>query len=70
MNQAGVSVKMITGDHPKTAQAIGQQLGLAPGKIKALTGAEWDCLSQEEKQQAALDHQVFARATGSTMPPP
>ena len=63
MNQAGVAVKMITGDHPKTAQAIGQQLGLAPGKIKALTGAEWDCLSQEEKQQAALDHQVFARTT-------
>ena len=63
MNQAGVAVKMITGDHPKTAQAIGQQLGLAPGKIKALTGAEWDCLSKEEKQQAALDHQVFARTT-------
>lgn len=63
MNQAGVAVKMITGDHPKTAQAIGKQLGLAPGKIHAITGQEWDQLSLSQKQAAALDNQVFARTT-------
>ncbi len=63
MNQAGVAVKMITGDHPKTAQAIGKQLGLAPGKIHAITGQEWDQLSPSQKQTAALDNQVFARTT-------
>lgn len=63
MNQASVAVKMITGDHPKTAQAIGKQLGLAPGKIHAITGQEWDQLSPSQKQAAALDNQVFARTT-------
>ncbi|WP_375663960.1 HAD family hydrolase, partial [Bartonella sp. CL63NXGY] len=33
MNQAGVHVKMITGDDPQTARAIGQQLGLTDGPI-------------------------------------
>lgn len=63
MNNAGVAVKMITGDDPQTARAIGQQLGLAPGKIHAITGAQWDQLSVEEKVQAAQHNQVFARTT-------
>lgn len=63
MNQAGVAVKMITGDDPQTARAIGQQLGLAPGEIHAITGAQWDQLSPEEQAKAAKDNQVFARTT-------
>lgn len=63
MNNAGVAVKMITGDDPQTARAIGQQLGLAPGEIHATTGAQWDQLSAEEQSQAAQDNQVFARTT-------
>lgn len=62
MRQAGVEVKMITGDHPVTAKTIGEQLGLAP-EIKAITGPEWDRLSQAEKEEAAIRHQVFARTT-------
>ncbi|MGG5317500.1 HAD-IC family P-type ATPase [Enterococcus sp. AZ072] len=62
MRQAGVEVKMITGDHPVTAKTIGEQLGLAP-EIKAITGPEWDRLSQAEKEAAAISHQVFARTT-------
>lgn len=54
MNQAGVAVKMITGDDPQTARAIGHQLGLAPGEIHAITGAEWDRLSPDEQAEAAL----------------
>ncbi len=62
MRRAGVEVKMITGDHPVTAKTIGEQLGLAP-QIKAITGPEWDRLSQAEKEEAAVSHQVFARTT-------
>ncbi|QZO09828.1 HAD-IC family P-type ATPase [Enterococcus raffinosus] len=62
MRKAGVEVKMITGDHPLTAKTIGEKLVLAP-KIQVITGQEWDNLSQEDKEAAALSHQVFARAT-------
>lgn len=64
MNAAGVDVKMITGDHPLTAKAIGEKLGLAP-VIKTITGPEWDQLSPEDKEIAAVEHQVFARTTPS-----
>lgn len=63
MNRAGVSVKMITGDDPQTARAIGKQLGLSTGPINAITGAEWDKLSPKEREDAALNTQVFARTT-------
>ncbi len=35
--RAGIDVRMITGDHAVTAQAIGEQLGLGPG---AISGSE------------------------------
>lgn len=62
LNQAHVEVKMITGDSPLTASAIGQQLGLA-SEIKAITGAQWDELTPAQKQQAAVENQIFARTT-------
>ena len=63
MNRAGVSVKMITGDDPQTARAIGKQLGLTNGPIHAVTGAEWDALSKDQRGDVALNTQVFARTT-------
>ncbi|UQS87367.1 HAD-IC family P-type ATPase [Nicoliella spurrieriana] len=62
MNAAGVEVKMITGDNPVTAKAIGEKLGLAP-EIHAITGAELDQLSEAEFTKAVLENQVFARTT-------
>lgn len=62
MNQAGVQVKMITGDHPLTAKAIGQKLGLAP-EIQVVTGAQLDKMTPEEFGQSVLKNQVFARTT-------
>lgn len=62
LNAAHVQVKMITGDSPVTATAIGKQLGLAPS-ISAITGPEWDELDEEGQQQAAAENQVFARTT-------
>lgn len=64
MNNAKVEVKMITGDAPLTAKAIGRQLGLAGDKdLNAITGPAWDKLSKQEKEQAALNNQIFARTT-------
>lgn len=64
IRSAGVEVKMITGDSPVTATAIGGKLGLAD-KINAITGPEWDQLSDNERIVAADKNQVFARTTPS-----
>jgi calcium-translocating P-type ATPase len=56
--EAGVDVKMITGDHVSTARAIAARFGLAG---RAFTGRELDVLDDDELQRAALDGTVFAR---------
>lgn len=50
--QAGIQVKMITGDHGKTAQAIGKQIGLKHTN-HVLEGLEIDLLSEEELQRSS-----------------
>lgn len=60
-HSAGVTVKMITGDHAGTAAAIGRQLGLLEEGSEALTGAEIEKLSEEDLAQAAASTNVFAR---------
>ncbi|WP_125708428.1 HAD-IC family P-type ATPase [Companilactobacillus zhongbaensis] len=62
IRSASVEVKMITGDSAATATAIGEKLGLA-NEIHAITGPEWDQLSDEDKVLAANRNQVFARTT-------
>jgi magnesium-transporting ATPase (P-type) len=59
---AGIAVKMITGDHAATAQAIAKQLCLAD-EIQVLTGPELDAISDEELPKLANQVSVFARAT-------
>lgn len=59
--RAGISVKMITGDHVITAAAIGRQLGLATDH--PLTGNVIETLSDEELQQHAARTDVIARAS-------
>ncbi len=58
---AGIRVKMITGDHVATAQAIAAQLGL--DATHALTGAEIETLDDARLQDAAVSTDVFARAS-------
>jgi potassium/sodium efflux P-type ATPase len=59
--RAGLRVKMITGDHAITAAAIGRQLGL--NADRALTGEAVASLDDDALRQAALETDVFARAS-------
>jgi cation-transporting P-type ATPase F len=60
--QAGITVKMITGDHALTAAAIGKQIGLCLEDCEAvLTGAELLNLSDQELIEQAEKVNVFAR---------
>ena len=59
---AGMSVKMITGDHAATAAAIARELGLQrPDSV--LTGRDLDAIGDEELGEAAIATTVFARTS-------
>jgi Ca2+-transporting ATPase len=58
---AGITVKMITGDHPTTAQAIGRELGLLTSSQKAVVGKDLDGLSPEALLALVMKSNVFAR---------
>lgn len=59
MRDNGISIRMITGDHPVTAQAVARQLGLDVGEVA--TGADLDRLD-ETAQRALIERStVFAR---------
>jgi magnesium-transporting ATPase (P-type) len=61
-HEAGIRVKMITGDHAGTAAAIARQIGLKnPDKV--LTGAAIDRLDDMALAGAVLDTDVFARTS-------
>jgi magnesium-transporting ATPase (P-type) len=60
--KAGIRVKMITGDHPETAYAIGKQLGIGNGQ-GALQGKDLDKMSEEEMQEAVKKYDIFARTS-------
>ncbi|MGJ4730172.1 HAD-IC family P-type ATPase, partial [Luteimonas sp. SDU101] len=59
---AGISVKMITGDHAATAAAIAAQLRLAD-EVRVVTGQELECVSDADLPALALQASVFARTT-------
>ncbi|GJL77426.1 MAG: haloacid dehalogenase [Nitrospinaceae bacterium] len=58
---SGIEVCMITGDHPKTALAIAQGLGLASNPDQVVTGSELIGKSDEELQKIVQYARVFAR---------
>jgi Ca2+-transporting ATPase len=57
---AGVQVRMITGDHAVTASAIATQLGI---EGRAITGAEFAAMSDDELFEAIDGIGVIARVT-------
>ncbi len=59
VRDAGIDVKMITGDHAVTAAAIGMKLGMDSPEV--LTGNDVDRLSESELRDAACATTIFAR---------
>lgn len=62
---AGIGVKIVTGDTPGTAKEIGRQVGLwsdADGERAVITGPEFASLTDEELRARVLDLKIIARA--------
>lgn len=59
---AGISVKMITGDHALTGLAIGKMLGIG-GDNKVITGPEIDAMSDDQLAMVVNTCNIYARAS-------
>ncbi|KAF4506661.1 hypothetical protein G6O67_006724 [Ophiocordyceps sinensis] len=75
-HQAGISVHMLTGDHPETARAIALEVGILPprmneiapdvAKTMVMAASDFDKLSDEEIDGLALLPLVVARCAPHT----
>ncbi|PYH75411.1 sodium ion P-type ATPase [Aspergillus uvarum CBS 121591] len=75
-HQAGITVHMVTGDHPGTAQAIAQQVGILPASLRTLgvemadsivmTAARFDKLSEDQIDSLPSLPLVIARCAPQT----
>ncbi|MCC8036866.1 MAG: calcium-translocating P-type ATPase, PMCA-type [Bacteroidales bacterium] len=62
---AGIQVKIVTGDTPNTAREIGRQIGLVSpedAQQSVITGPDFAALSDEELESRINDLKVIARA--------
>ncbi|WP_455219737.1 cation-translocating P-type ATPase, partial [Kaarinaea lacus] len=60
---AGITPVMITGDHPATALAIAERLGIANPHQTVLTGVDLDKLSIEQFEDVVKEVRVYARVS-------
>ncbi|WEJ93266.1 Na+ ATPase [Yamadazyma tenuis] len=75
-HQAGINVRMLTGDHPGTAKAIAQEVGIIPRnldhysedvvKVMVMTAMEFDALSNDQVDSLPLLPLVIARCAPQT----
>jgi len=57
---AGIRPLMITGDHPRTAAVIAQEIGISPdGRV--ITGSELEALPDDARARTVADVSVYAR---------
>lgn len=61
-HQAGIRVKMITGDHAGTARAIAQQIGLKNTE-RVLTGRDLEGMDDAQLAALVVDTDIFARTS-------
>ncbi len=61
-SEAGIRTIMITGDHPTTAEAIAEKIGL---KGEALSGSELEKIDDAELKNVVYNYSIYARATSS-----
>lgn len=62
-HRAGITVCMVTGDHPVTALAIARDLGLADHPDQVISGQELADKPAEQLREAIRRGRVFARVT-------
>ena len=63
--QAGVDVKIVTGDTPGTAREIGRQIGICDKNTPAdavITGPEFEALSDDEAAKRVMGLKIMCRA--------
>jgi len=75
-HKAGISVHMATGDHPSTAKAIAQEVGILPHnlyhypmdvvKVMVMTAAQFDAMSDEQIDELPVLPLVIARCSPKT----
>jgi cation-transporting P-type ATPase I len=63
LRSQGVGIKLITGDHPITARAIAEELGVPVTAEQVITGVEWDSLSRKDQERIVTERTIFARMT-------
>ncbi len=66
VTDAGIKVKIVTGDTPGTAKEIGRQVGIWNDAVDTdrniITGVEFEALSDEELKERVGDLKIIARA--------
>lgn len=75
-HRAGINVRMATGDHPSTARAIAQEVGILPRnlahyaeevvKVMVMTAPEFDALSDDQIDELPVLPLVIARCAPQT----
>lgn len=63
LRRAGVEVRVLTGDHPQTALAVAEQLGLSCEEGEVLTGDELEALDDATLAERVREVCVYARVT-------
>ena len=58
---AGIDIKMITGDHKLTAQAIAKEVGIKAKKGEIISGEELDLMTPNEAEHRIPRAKIFAR---------
>lgn len=59
---AGIQVKMITGDHKTTASAIGREIGIEPYE-NAIEGRDISAMDDDQLREAVKTTSIFARVS-------
>lgn len=59
--RAGIETVMVTGDHPRTAAAIGSKLGIVSNVV--MSGQRLDEMDDDELEKALADVRIFARVS-------
>jgi calcium-translocating P-type ATPase len=60
--EAGIRVKMITGDHAITARTIGKEIGIGDGE-KVMTGSELEKMSDQQFAEIVDQYDIYARTS-------